>query len=92
MTKKFDFKQALGDPESFFASPSDVLRHESLTREQKIEILKRWEYDASEVEVAVEEGMPNDRPSKLREILLALDELTGDVDVSHTPPTKQGGV
>lgn len=92
MARTFDFTKALGDPESYFVSPGEVLRHEALTREQKIEILRRWEYDASEVEVAVEEGMRDDTPSKLRDILLALGELTGGTDVSHTPPTKQGGV
>lgn len=92
MARTFEFKRAVNDPESFFASPDEVLRHEALDRDQKIEILKRWEYDASQVEVAVEEGMPNDRPSRLEEVLAALHELTGGIDVSHTPPTKQGGV
>jgi len=92
MERSIDFRKALNDPQSVFPSPGDLVRCEALTKEQKIEVLRRWEYDASEDEVAVEEGMRDDRPSKLREILLALDELTGGFDVAHTPPTKQGGV
>jgi len=92
MDRKADYRSALLNPESIFQTPNELLKHKAFSKEQKIEILRRWEYDASEIEVAVEEGMPNDTPSKLRDILLALDELTGGTDVSHTPPTKQGGV
>ena len=87
-----DYQKARLNPEAVFRTPEEVLRYEAFTKEQKIEILRRWEYDASEIEVAVEEGMRNETPSKLRDILLALDELTGGIDVAHTPPTKQGGV
>ena len=91
MDRKADYRRALKDPESVFGAPEEVLKHETFSKEQKIEILRRWEYDASELEVAEEEGMRNDTPSKLRDILLALDELTGGTEVSHTAPTKQGG-
>ena len=67
------------------------LGHAGLSREQKIEILRRWEYDEAEIAVAEEEGMPDGRPLMLRQILLALEQLVGDIDTDRRPPTKQGG-
>jgi hypothetical protein len=54
--------------------------------------LSRWEYDAAEIAVAVEEGMPGEDNGLLRRIMLALDSLAGCVDVEHTSPTKQHGL
>lgn len=87
-----DMDQALLDPSSVFKSPEDVLSHAALTEAQKIEILRRWEYDAAEVCVAVEEGMPGDESGVLRRILLALDQLTGGVDPERSGPSKQHGL
>lgn len=65
--------------------PRSVLRDTSLTRAQKIEKLRRWAYDARELDVANEEGMGGEsRPSDLAEILAALHELgAADVVASH---------
>ena len=57
MKNEIDYAKALLDPESVFVAPEDVLTCEGLTKEQKIEVLRRWEYEASEVEVAEEEGI-----------------------------------
>ena len=92
MQEKIDYQKALLDPASSFVSPEALVDRADLTREQKIELLRRWEYDASEVAVAEEEGMVGDQPLMLRRVLLALERLTGDVDVQHSPPTKQEGV
>jgi hypothetical protein len=51
-------EEALRDAAAVFAAPEDVAAHASLTHVQKIEILRLWEYDAAEAEVAAEEGMP----------------------------------
>lgn len=87
-----DLGQARLDPSSVFDSPEQVAGHPKLTRAQKIEILRRWEYDESEIAVADEEGMPDGRPLMLDRILRALNELLGDIDTNARPPTKQGGV
>lgn len=92
MGTTIDYRAALLDPEAVFQTPEAVLEQTGLTTEQKIEILRRWEYDASEVAVAEEEGMVADKPLILRRVLLALDRLTGGVDVEHTGPTKQDGL
>lgn len=87
-----DFDKAVADPESVFGEPERVLREPSLTRDQKIEILRRWEYNVSEEAVALEEGMPGEENGRLRRILLALGELAGPIDVDRTGPSKQHGL
>jgi hypothetical protein len=87
-----DLEKALLDPGAVFSVPEKVRDHELLTRVQKIEILRRWAYDASELSVAEEEGMVGGEPSQLARILAILDALTGGFDVEHSPPTKQEGV
>ncbi|BBK38536.1 hypothetical protein STAQ_36140 [Allostella sp. ATCC 35155] len=87
-----DVDQALLDPALVFPSPEALAAHESLTVEQKIEILRRWEYDASEASVATEEGMPGGDGDLLRRILLALSRLSGRLDVEQVGPTKHHGL
>ena len=85
-------RRALLDPPDVFERPADVLADEKLTKDQRIEILRRWEYDASEVSVAEEEGMPVKNGELLLQIMRALRDLVGEIDTERTPPTKQGGL
>lgn len=87
-----DLDRALLDPGSAFAVPADVVAHPGLTSLQKIEILRRWQYDAAEDAVAVEEGMRGEDNDLLRRILLALEQLSGGPVGEHTGPTKQHGL
>lgn len=87
-SRPFDLEQVFFDPGSVFSSPEEVLAQEALTDEQKVEVLRRWEYDASEGAVAEEEGMPGPDTETLHQILWVLHRLTGGVDVEHTGPTK----
>jgi hypothetical protein len=86
------YEQALTDPAAVFMHPEQVLTEEKFTIPQKIEILRRWAYDADEIAVAEEEGMSSDGPPLLQRILLALEELGAAIDTEHTPPTKPGGI
>lgn len=86
-----DVDRAMLDPGSVFDKPSDVLSAEDLTREQKIEILRRWEYDARELQVASEENMPGNNSDLLDLVLEALNSL-GVFSEESDAPTKQGGV
>jgi hypothetical protein len=88
-----DVKNALNNPAAVFERPQDVVGADDLSREQKIEVLRRWEYDAREMQVADEEGMaPADpQPSILDAILKALRSLGAPADVDRSAPTKQGG-
>jgi hypothetical protein len=74
------------------ARPNDVLSDPDLTDTQKIEVLRRWEYDASEVSVAEEEGMAHTDGITLYQVLQALHQLVPDIDSDRRPPTKQGGL
>jgi hypothetical protein len=87
-----DMKMALLDPASVFATPEEVVKHRALTKEQKMEVLRRWEYDAAEIAVAVEEGMPGEDNGVLRRVMLALEQLTRAIDLEHVGPTKQHGL
>ena len=89
---QIDLDKAMLDPGSVFQTPEDIVRHTGLTREQKVEILRRWEYDAAEVAVAIEEGMPDGESDLLRRILLALESLGDGIDAEHVGPTKQHGL
>lgn len=90
--KGIDLDQALLDPGSVFRDPEEVLHHPELSRQEKEEILRRWIYDASELQVAEEEGMIGGESPLLPALIQALRTLTGEVDVSHSPPTKQEGI
>lgn len=88
-----DLKKALIDPSAIFKKPQEIVETSDLSREQKIELLRRWEYDARELQVADEEGMaPADpQPGILDGILNALRSLDAAADVEHSAPTKHGG-
>ena len=65
-----DVKKAMLDPTMVFKDPKEVIANTDLTRDQKIEILRCWEYDAHQHEVAEEEaGMAVLRPEMLDLVL-----------------------
>lgn len=71
--------QVLLDPANVFANPMAVVNESGISTENKIEILRRWEYDARELDVAVEEGFPSQGPnSQLDAVLAALHCLGTD--------------
>ena len=84
-----DVKKAMLDPTMVFKDPKEVVANTEFTRDQKIEILRRWEYDAHQLEVAEEEaGMGVLRPDMLDRVIQALHTLGAVRDTEHTPPTK----
>jgi hypothetical protein len=89
-----DIEKAWLDPASVFKTPEEVIKSEELSREQKIEILRRWEYDARELQVAEEEGMIGTNADILGEIMRALLQLDEKSEVERlecSPSSKQGG-
>ena len=88
-----DVKKALLDPTAVFKQPEEVVRSDDLSRDQKIEILNRWEYDIRQLQVADEESMtaPRPEPVGLDAVLKALRALGAPADMEHSAPTKQGG-
>jgi hypothetical protein len=85
------YEKALFRPARTFGTPQAVLEHNGLSREQKIEILRRWEYDIKEEAVAQEEGMSGRPPRHLGEIARALETLTEEDRSEKAAPTKQSG-
>jgi len=84
-----DVTKAMLDPTMVFKEPKDVVASDELTRNQKIEILRRWKYDAQQLEVAEEEaGMAVRRPEMFDRVVQALHMLALERDTEHTPPTK----
>jgi hypothetical protein len=51
----------------------------------------RWAYDATELEVAEEEGIGGGQSSKLYMAFNELVSITGGFDAEHTGPTKHAG-
>ncbi len=87
-----DLRKAMLDPTAVFRGPEDVLQRDELTREQKIEILRRWKFDALELQVAEEENMGSGQPSDILDrVLHALRTLNASPDPEHSLPTKHGG-
>jgi hypothetical protein len=84
-----EFKRSLADPALSFDDPESVLRSD-LTREQKLEILQRWEFDLRELSVAEEENMGGGETSALLpRVRKALRSLAPGEEPSG-PATKHG--
>jgi len=86
-----DFEKALLDPGLVFKTPQELLANNELSREQKIEILRRWEYDVRHLQVAAEESMEGPQPVQLEAVLEALRAIGAAADPERSAPTKQGG-
>ena len=82
-----NLQQALDNPASCFADPADVVRSDELSHEDKVRVLRRWEYDARLLEVAQEENMTGGTASRLADVLDALHSL--GVEGSSDGATKQ---
>jgi hypothetical protein len=88
-----DIKKALLNPSTIFKHPDEVVRSDELSHDQKIEVLRRWEYDLRELQVADDESMtaPKPEPVALDAVLKSLRAVGAPADVEHSAPTKQGG-
>jgi len=82
-----DYEEALKDPGACFETPDEVVNAPGLTREQKLEILKRWESDARQLMVASDENMPGGEPQQLQAVQNAMRALGAD---PHAGPSDTG--
>jgi len=91
--KRIDLRKALLNPALVFLGPEDVLKRDELTREQKIEVLRRWKFDALQLQVADEENMRSEQSSDILDrVLQALHALNASPNLEDSPSTKHGGV
>ncbi len=86
-----DLEEAMQNPAKFYTEPAAVLADDRFSPQEKIEILKRWEFDARELEVAEEENMGGGKPDMLNEVLDALQQINSDDSSKDVSPTKHGG-
>ena len=83
-----DLEKAKLNPAAVFKTPQELVSSQELSREQKLEILRRWEQDAMSMEVAEEEGMPGPQLKLLQPIRDALHALDYWPDTEHSSPSK----
>ena len=69
---EINLEQALNDPADVFENPDAVVHHPTLTREQKVQILKNWQLDASRLEGSEGEGMKGKDAPMLHRVSIAL--------------------
>jgi hypothetical protein len=69
------FEQALVNPASVFAKPNEVVFSPAFSRKQKIDMLRRWEYDARMLQLANQESEIDESEELLTEILESLHQL-----------------
>jgi hypothetical protein len=86
-----DVEKALLDPGLIFKTPQDLLANDELSRQQKIEILRCWEYDVRQLQVAEEESMEGPQPVTVDAVLRALRAIGATADSERCAPKKQGG-
>ena len=101
-----DVEKALVDPGLVFKSPAELLANQDLSRQQKIEILRRWEYDGPRLATWPSPRSSSSDPGTWfpdatarssgaiptsSEVLGALRELGAAADTERSAPTKQGG-
>jgi hypothetical protein len=68
-------KQALVNPASVFARPNEVVISPAFSRKQKIDMLRRWEYDARMLQLANQASEIDESEELLTEILESLHQL-----------------
>ena len=69
------FEEALVNPASVFAKPNEVVFSPAFSRKQKIDVLRRWEYDARMLQMANQESKIDESEELLTEILESLHQL-----------------
>jgi len=92
------FDEALTDVTKVYAQPSDIIAADDLSHQQKVKLLRQWEFDLRENLVASEENMtaapiPEGHSAELlrgvRKALLAIG--ADDHRNENAAPTKTGG-
>jgi hypothetical protein len=92
MSKRFE--EALHDVGKVYDRPSALCDDAALSREQKIRLLKQWEYDLRELQVAAEENMTGPslgtNADLLSEVRVCLGKLGADDDLELAGASKHG--
>lgn len=83
-----DYEEMLSDVSAHFAKPSDLVAAQDISRDQKIALLKQWDYDLQLLMTATEENMTgtgvNTTAEQIRRVHRALADLGVDLDPDAT--------
>lgn len=83
MTMPVDLERALIAPEEIFDDPMDIVNDTHMTTEEKLQILKHWEANAHDLQVATEEGMTGPGRPRLGEVKKAILQLCAETDLDE---------
>jgi hypothetical protein len=91
------FDKLVGNVSQHFATPEALLANEELTRDQKLALLRQWEYDLHLLQIATEENMTGNAPpganaEKIRQIHAAAEKLGAELDTDGSGAGKTGAV
>lgn len=73
-----EIERMTATPGEFFDRPEDVVAHDGLSKEQKIEILESWATDERLLLVATAENMDGGEKGHLHRVKEVLLELKGE--------------
>lgn len=86
----FAMDLVIKNPAVHFSMPSDVVEHQQYSDGEKVEILRAWELDAHQRQVAADESMDGGIEPDLHDVLAALRRM-GLGPNKHDVSTKLGG-
>lgn len=75
MADETSFESKKLNPAGAYGHPTDVLNDVTLTRDQKIEVLREWHYDAMRLQDSAAENMTGGEPDRLQSVSNALLKL-----------------
>ena len=70
-----DLNDVLLDPSKYFKNPAEVIAADNLSIPQKLDVLRRWQRDAEQLQEAATEGMTGDEQSRLGEVKAAIEAV-----------------
>ena len=87
MTRRFKhrFQEALGDVSKLFDKPAAVLADREFSADQKLKLLKQWEYDLRGLQVAADENMTGPAMDRNAELLREVRACLGKLGDEHAP-------
>ncbi|HET6161215.1 MAG TPA: hypothetical protein VFE34_22935 [Dongiaceae bacterium] len=92
-----NFEKLVVNVSQHFPTPEALIGADDLSREQKLELLRQWEYDLHLMQVATEENMTGDTPpganaEKIRAVHAAAEKLGAELDPEGSGAAKTGAV
>ncbi len=84
------FQEAMGDVSKLFDKPGALLADPEFSADQKRKLLKQWEYDLREMQVAAEENMTGPKMDQNADLLREVRVCLGKLGDAHAPERSAG--